>query len=247
MMYSNSTDIEYVFDVMISDGFRFFKIINASGNVQMDQSNPGVSPEQAVNSLKHFLLHNRGLFTVVLRDKAKASPGSGNNNRTFYISNTQSVPISGTGTEKNIPIGSMYGNDAIGLHEKISQLQDRIVQMNIEHQEKLLSKERELMNLQMQMKSQSEQDTILGLGAGILKDMFSGGGQNVGLQGIGDEPLEDVAVKTSSEFSPEITSAVKRLAKADPDLGQNLTSLADLAEKNKTMYNQGVAMIKGFV
>jgi|APGre2960657373_1045057.scaffolds.fasta_scaffold116323_2 hypothetical protein len=42
----------------------------------------------------------------------------------------------------------------------------------------------------------------------------------------------------------KILAAINKLAKLDPNLGENLTKLAELAEKNKFVYEQAVKQLK---
>lgn len=42
----------------------------------------------------------------------------------------------------------------------------------------------------------------------------------------------------------QILDAINRLVKADPNFAENITKLADLADKNKFIYNQAVNKLK---
>jgi len=46
------------------------------------------------------------------------------------------------------------------------------------------------------------------------------------------------------ETKERLTKAINRLIKADPNFIENLEKLADLAEKNKFIYNQAVNKLK---
>ena len=63
----NVTKISYLFDLMETEGFKFFTISDSRGSIMLDQSNTSLSPESARDYLKNFLDHNSGTFVVEFR------------------------------------------------------------------------------------------------------------------------------------------------------------------------------------
>lgn len=242
MNYLQTTDLKYVYSTILEDGFIFYRIKSASNRVMKDQSNEAFTPEQAVESIKHFMAHNRGYFTIVLRPGPRpATSRAKDTEREFYVSNVEKV----SGDKAGAGIGGLSGGmDSFTMIGKVMELQDKITNRDLEHNTRLLEKERELMQLSQAVANSKNNDALIQMGAQILGQMFGAGGANMGINGLGDAPMEPETVE--GDQKARINRAVVKLIELDQDFAENIEALAELAEKNRTLYDQGVSMIKNF-
>lgn len=248
----NKTKLEYVLSLMDSQpDFTFYRIDDSNGSMVYDQQNETFDSTKAIGELKRFFDHNEGMFTLSLRNK-RTKTGSGYKELGAYtIINIPEVTNKGmNGLGSSEPTGfesssSQFGNssDIQRLIEQMQKKDERIQELIHSNFLSLMDERNKQFELRMEMlkkETANPNEAFNQAALTTIAGMFGGGGgMNVGINGIG--VAEETP--TSTDMKERLNKAITRLLKADPNFVNNIEKLANLSEKNPSMYKMAVQQL----
>lgn len=240
----NVTKISYLFDLMETEGFKFFTISDSRGSIMLDQSNTSLSPESARDYLKNFLDHNSGTFVVEFRrHQTKQS-----NSRTFTytIDNRDS-----SNANDNVGIGSLGlgGMDVFGIirekDEKIDGLNRELFTQMIGSLNKQNEMQMEL--LKKNLNKDTKGDAVLQTAIAAIQSLFGQGVGQVGLSGfdgLQEQTTQQPMSNGIDETRARINKSVVTLMQNDANFADNIEALARLATEQPMVYKMAVERLK---
>jgi hypothetical protein len=232
------TKPDYIYKLMRDENRPYFIITDQKDNqLRTHLDNPNV--ENAIEQIQEFLKYNEGVFTICMRTTPK--PVNGRDKGLVYTfsnsllsnelkENPVKNPVTGIGSPFPSP-AAMYGFDPLQKVMELMQENNRLQQENIA--EKFRN---DLKAMEERLSSKDGDSAFQQTAINTLAGLFAPGmGAKVGLAGFGDQPLP------ADDAKAKINSAVVRLIKLDPNFAQNISKLADLAEKSPTIYKMAIS------
>ena len=234
----NLTNIKYLYDLIDQDKLVFFTIYDSKGSTMRDQCNDSYTVSDAKNDLEQFLEYNSGVFRVEFRRTKGNSPTT----KTFaYTIDNQKE------AQRETPMGNLFaGSDQSSLiaskDAEISTLRNQMLADAIANMNKLHEREMEL--LRKDLKSgDGDNAALMQAGITALTGMF-GGGQSVGVSGIGALDVAGEVLTTNNntmtDKNKQINASVVMLMNNDPDFAKHIHALAMLSENNIMIYKMAI-------
>lgn len=250
----NKTKLEYVLSMMESQpDFTYYRITDSNDSMVYDQQNESFDSARAIAELKRFFDHNEGMFTLNLRNK-RTKIGNGYKELGAYtIINIPEVTnrgMNGLGNTESSGFGDMSSSSQFGnstdiqrLIEQMQKKDERIQELIHSNFLSLMDERNKQFELRMDMlkkETANPNEAFNQAALTTIAGMFGGGGgMNVGINGIG--VAEETP--TSTDMKERLNKAITRLLKADPNFVNNVEKLANLAEKNPSMYKMAVQQL----
>ena len=227
-----TTNINTVLQIMQQKQIAFFKIFDVTGkNLSYIQDNEETTPAESFNELSEYLKNlESGIVTIVLsessfKDKNKGGATTAQKNYTFKVR---------VGNNLSTPAVSGLNEDYKDLLKQNFELQNKI--MLLEHQAKTDEITRKLEEKIEGLKNEDVLEKYAPLLTGLFSKFMTPAAAAPAINGIEEE--QQPTKKTL------ITNAINRLLKVDNNLHENLTLLADFAEKQPEKYKSFVPMLK---
>lgn len=228
-----TTNINQVLQVMQQKQICFFKVLDATGkNLSYIQDDEEITPAEAYNELSDYLKNlESGIVTIVLSERSFKDKNKGGDIKT----NNYQFKVR-VGNNLNTPAAvSGLNEDYKELLKQNFELQNKI--MLLEHQQKTDEITRKLEEKIEGLKNEDVLEKYAPLLTGLFSKFMTPAAEAApAINGI-DENQQT----TKKEI---ITKAINRLLKVDKDLSENLTLLADFAEKNPDKYKSFIPMLK---
>lgn len=229
-----TTNINQVLQLMQNKQIVYFKVYDATGKIlAYVQDDENLTPAEAYNELNDYLKNlDAGIVTVQLseksfKEKSKAGGDVKTGNFLFRVRVGNQI--------LNTPQINGFNEDYKDLLKQNYELQNKI--MLLEHQRQTDEATRKLEEKIEGLKNEDVLEKYAPLLTGILSK-FMPGTPAPAINGIDEETNQQPTKKTL------IQNAVNRLLKVDNNLHENLTLLADFAEKNPDKYKSFVPMLK---
>lgn len=232
------TKPEYIYQLMRDENRPYFVITDQKDNqLRTHLDNPDV--EHAIEQIKEFLKYNEGVFTICMRQTPK--PVNGRDKGLVY---TFSNSLFANELKENTPaklqpqgIGSPFPNpSAIYGFDPLQKVMELMAENNRLHQENIREQfKNDMAALKESLKAKDGDSAFQATAMNAIAGLFVPGmGAKVGLAGFGDSPVP------ADDAKAKINNAVVRLIKLDPNFAQNISKLADLAEKSPTIYKMAI-------
>jgi hypothetical protein len=228
-------NINTVLQIMQQKQISFFKVFDVTGkNLSYIQDNEEVTPAEAFNELKDYLQNlEPGIVTIIFseqsfKEKNKGGAAAATKNYTFKarVGNT---------TNLNQPAINGLNEDYKELLKANYELQNKI--MLLEHQKHTDEATRKLEEKIEGLKNEDPLEKYAPLLTGLFaRFMPTAETAAPAINGLDEE--------TQPTKKTIITNAINRLLKVDNNLAENLTLLADFAEKAPQKYKSFVPMLK---
>jgi hypothetical protein len=230
-----TTNINTVLQIMQQKQISYFKVFDVTGkNLSYVQDNEEITPAEAFNELKDYLQNlEPGIVTLVFSDqsfkeKNKGGAAASTKNYTFKVrvGNTANL---------NQPAINGLNEDYKELLKQNYELQNKI--MLLEHQKHTDEATRKLEEKIEGLKNEDPLEKYAPLITGLFSRFMPTAETAVpAINGLDEE--------TQPTKKTIITNAINRLLKVDNNLAENLTLLADFAEKQPQKYKSFVPMLK---
>jgi hypothetical protein len=230
-------NINTVLQIMQQKQISFFKVFDVTGkNLSYIQDNEEVTPAEAFNELKDYLQNlEPGIVTIIFseqsfKEKNKGGAAAATKNYTFKarVGNT---------TNLNQPTINGLNEDYKELLKQNYELQNKI--MLLEHQKHTDEATRKLEEKIEGLKNEDALEKYAPLLTGLFARFMPGAETATAAPAINGLDEEQQPTKKTI-----ITNAINRLLKVDANLAENLTLLADFAEKAPQKYKSFVPMLK---
>ena len=230
-------NINTVLQIMQQKQISFFKVFDVTGkNLSYIQDNEEVTPAEAFNELKDYLQNlEPGIVTIIFseqsfKEKNKGGAAAATKNYTFKarVGNT---------TNLNQPAINGLNEDYKELLKQNYELQNKI--MLLEHQKHTDEATRKLEEKIEGLKNEDALEKYAPLLTGLFARFMPGAETAAAAPAINGLDEEQQPTKKTI-----ITNAINRLLKVDNNLAENLTLLADFAEKQPQKYKSFVPMLK---
>ena len=232
-----TTNINTVLQIMQQKQISFFKVFDVTGkNLSYVQDNEEITPAEAFNELKDYLQNlEPGIITLVFseasfKEKNKGGAGLATKNFTFKVR-------VGNTTNLNQPAINGLNEDYKELLKQNYELQNKI--MLLEHQKHTDEATRKLEEKIEGLKNEDPLEKYAPLLTGLFARFMPGTETAAAAPAINGLDEEQQPTKKTI-----ITNAINRLLKVDANLPENLTLLADFAEKAPQKYKSFVPMLK---
>ena len=229
-----TTNINTVLQIMQQKQITFFKVFDVTGkNLSYSQDNEEITPAEAFNELKDYIQNlEPGIITVVFseqsfKEKNKGGAAAATKNFTFKVR-------VGNNSNLNQPSINGLNEDYKELLKQNYELQNKI--MLLEHQKQTDEATRKLEEKIEGLKNEDALEKYAPLLTGLFsKFMTPAAAATPAINGLDEEQPTKKTI---------ITNAINRLLKVDQNLHENLTLLADFAEKQPDKYKSFVPMLK---
>jgi len=239
-----TTNIEYIFENMRSEGIIYFCILDVKNNYLKDQRSSNYDTEAAINDIKQFMAHNEGMFCVELRERAERG---GNFKKYVYnVRNFNQKEAEAPAFNQGINglMGGMpTGNEFFALLQKreqdLKEAQEKNLMALMEHMRKENELQNQIMRQELTNKNNDGEDKFMKM-ATIAMAGFFGGGQAMNGAGEGNNQSENVDINDNNQA---INLAVVRLMKADKNFAKNITKLASIAESKPAIYEMAISQL----
>lgn len=247
-MSTNLTKIEYVYSVADSNASFWFTMRDSQDAIVLEHRT-GSSVEDMKKQLDNFFQFNEGVYKIELRNTPDPQ-----GRRTKYLTyniksflSDKTTPINGTtpftnpnNNSDDKPTGREFFQIAQTREDKIRELLEQNHLLRLEHLQEKNRLENELFRMKFLQENKNEDGKMTEMIMGVLPAFFGnlGNSTTVGVSGVGDAPI--------GSTNDRITSCINRLMKADPNFVDNLEKLANLAEKNKSVYNMAISQLNNF-
>lgn len=233
------TTKEYLFEIIENEGYKYYTISDESGSKMRDQRNQNFSTQQVVADISRFLENNEGVFTISFRDTQADHRDESRKYHYTVDASPSRVPQPVNG----FPMGSLGMDQWLAIiaqkDSMIEQLRNDLTATKLNGLNESQSLRMELMKQELTKKDDGD-DQMIQQAIGALSGMFSGGGSNVGLSGIGEQvemPKKQSDMNITEEQKSKINSAVLTLLQADPKFAERIVKLANLAKSMPQVYN----------
>ena len=225
-----TVDREIIFNKMVVNKMPFYKVLDSDGKTVMDiQDDEDVTVEEAQARLRDTLEALRGLITVVLSDYSGRQKGAGGNKAT-NVRYTIKLTDDESRSAINGP-GALQREDTIrAAIEREYQAKYDALKEKYEHKLAMQKMQDQIDKLN----SGDQLEKYLPIIAGIF------GNTPGAVAGIPGEPH----ITGPGQAKERLAAAINRILKVDPDFVSNLERLADLAEKNPTVYKMAIEQLK---
>ena len=233
-----TTNINTVLQIMQQKQISFFKVFDVTGkNLSYVQDNEEITPAEAFNELKDYLQNlEPGIITLVFseqsfKEKNKGGAAAATKNFTFKVR-------VGNNSNLNQPTINGLNEDYKELLKQNYELQNKI--MLLEHQKQTDEATRKLEEKIEGLKNEDALEKYAPLLTGLFSKFMTpaAAAATPAINGLEEEQPSHPTKKQI------IQNAINRLLKVDVNLAENLTLLADFAEKQPEKYKSFVPMLK---
>lgn len=243
-MSTNLTKIEYVYSVAEKNASYWFTMKDTQDAIVLEHRT-GTSIEDMKAQLDNFFEYNEGVYKIELRNTPDPM-GRRTKYLTYNIKNFASdkkqTTITGQGFSQPInnddkPTGREFFQIAQSREDKIRELLEQNHLLRLEHLQEKNRLENELFRMKFLQENKNEDSKMTEMIMGVLPAFF-GSSNQVAVSGVGDAPV--------TNENDRISNAINRLIKVDKNFVTNLEKLANLAEKNKTVYDMAINQLNSF-
>lgn len=227
---------EYIYQIMRDEKRPYFTITDQKDNcLRTHLDNPDV--EHAILQLQDFLKWNEGVFTICIRNTPKAINGR-DKGLVYTFSNSLFANEIKERPKDQVPgISGPFANpSALYGFDPMQKVMELMAENNRLSQEIVrTSLKNDMAALEERLKNKDGDGAFQAMAMNALSGLFTSGmGAKVGLSGIGDQPIQE------DDKRAKINNAVVRLIKADANFADNISKLADLAEKSPFIYKMAI-------
>ena len=230
----NKTSKEYILSEAEKEGYKFFSIYNASGDIVKDQQNSNYSPSQAREDIERFFKHNTGIYRIEFRKAAKRTAAGQRYSFTVDITDEQPEPKGFNGIPGGIGESNLF--DLIReKDQEIRRLQSELNTQAISGIQKSNDLQMELLRKEMAESKDKTGEMLMQI-IPALNGMF--GSTNIGVTG-----LDEVEAPPQTGEKEQINKAVVKLMRLDSNFANNISKLAELADKKPDLYKMAVTQL----
>ena len=240
--------------------FPFFSIY-ADRDKVYDFTDDTADVDEGIETLLEFLDNNEGVYKVEIRKTPIRK--SANTSLNFNVrsgsyqysgnSYNSSKGITGHSRRNRSPLESFLDTTPTGKtlfkelgsrDKNIDHLRNQIMTLQIELIKKENAHAMDLMKRDFEAKSKpDDNDEYMKLAMSAISAYMSrGGGSNLAINGLGDAkiPANPASGEDVTADKIAINKAVVKLMTLDAEFSTHITKLAEIAEKNKAMYDMAI-------
>lgn len=236
-------DISPVIAKMKAERLLFYKVFDTDGKTLIDcNEDPGVGMDTAISSLEAIVGSLEGTIHILISGKSSKEKGEGSPGKNYKFTLKCGSPNSGA-----------IGHTGFNQMETIMGLMQQNFNTQLQMFTQKFEDQKKYEDLKRAISDQDPNDHYIQFAMKKLDRMFPDPPQNnqrpvASINGTGSEsdkkPFKKVEM--TEDEKNKLNLAVHVLLEEDPKFIEHLTMLAELAKKDKDIYEMAIAKLKKF-
>lgn len=241
---------EFIIEVMRELNHKYFVVLTPSYDTIYLCMQDGISMEESVKRLQKFFDScEAGMYVVKIFDsnQVKKNGDPVREGLTYEVilqpTLKEPQPIQGMG-QPGMPqtIDSGFLDKFLGSKDDIAALRVQFIEQGLRN-EKDAAIAQIRREYEDKIRELEKKDGISGILQSLIPE-FAPHIMGMATKALQRTPIAGVGEDDSNDKKTMILSAIKILTGLDPDFAENITKLAELAQKNPAMYQMGINAIK---
>ena len=243
---------EFIIDTMRELNHKYFVVLTPSYDVVYLCMQNGIGVEESVKRLQKFFDSSEaGMYVVKIFDtnETKKNGDPLREGLTYEIilqpTLKESTPITGLNQNPNAMqenINSSFLDKFLGSKDDISALRVQFIEQGLK-----MSKDAEIASIRREYEDKirelEKKDGISGVLQSLIPE-FAPHIMGMATKALSKTPMAGVGDEQDNEKKKMIIAAINVLTGIDPNFAENITILAELAQKNPVMYEMGIGALK---